>query len=671
MRLGVDVGGTFTDAVLLGPGSSWTAKSPTTPGDQSEGVLDAIELVLERAGCEPAAVDSFSHGMTIGTNALLERRGAATALLATEGFTDLLEIARQSRVHLYRLCADRPPPLAPPELRVGVRERIGPGGVVTGLDEDECERVAARVGELDCDSVAICLLFSYLDPSHEQSLASAIRAAHPGLHVSVSSEVLPRFREYERCSTTVIDAYLAPLLGRYLTRLGERCAEIGLREPTVMQSSGGIATLAEAGRGGAWSVLSGPAGGAVGAGVAAEAAKAPKAVGFDMGGTSCDVCVIGDGRVQRGAGREVAGRPLHLPMIDVHTVGAGGGSIGWRDPGGALRVGPRSAGADPGPACYGRGGSEATVTDANLVLGYLRPGGELAGVELDAGAARVAVESLGSSLGLDPVETAAGIVRIANVEMVGALRVVTVERGIDPRSHALVSFGGAGGLHAAAIAAELGIGRVICPAAAGVLSAFGLTAGERRRDLARTLMLDQGAIGDGRLAEALAEAAAQVRAELEGEAAAAIEAVLELRYEGQSFELDVATPAGADGEAAELGGIREGFEAEHERRYGYRDSEAAIEIVGIRVAAIGERPGVSPAAATGGEPERDTREAWFAGHGFVETAVIAGALPAGETVAGPAVIELAETTLLVPPGASASGAETGIELALPASEEAG
>jgi N-methylhydantoinase A len=643
MRVGVDVGGTFTDAVLLGEGRSWTAKTPTTPGDQAQGVLEAIRLVLEQAGAEHADVESFRHGMTIGTNALLERRGAETALVATAGFTDLLEIARQRRVHLYRLCADRPAPLVRPEMRVGVRERIGPDGVITELTGAEVDRVVAEIDGLGAEAVAICLLFSFRGASHEGRIAEALRERLPHLHVSASSEVLPRFREYERCSTTVADAYLAPLLATYLEGLGRSCRELGLPEPELMQSSGGIATLERARLGGAWSVLSGPAGGAVGAGIRADGADAAKALGFDMGGTSCDVCLIEDGAVHRGPGGEIAGRPLSLPMVDVHTVGAGGGSVGWRDPGGALRVGPRSAGADPGPACYGLGGTEPTVTDANLLLGYLGAGASLAGVELDPDAARAAIAGLASELDLGVEETAAGIVRIANLEMVGALRVVSVERGVDPRDHTLVSFGGAGGLHAAAIARDLGMRRILCPAQAGVLSAFGLIASEERRDLARTVLLDEAAIADGRLA-AVAEA---LKDELADERTAEAEVVFEVRYLGQAFELDVQPARGIDG-------LRDAFEVEHERRYGYRDPDAEIEIVGIRAAALGNRPQLPPDSGEDPRVERSSRLARF-GDEELESVVLSGGVPAGEELQGPAVIELPETTLLVPPGATVRG----------------
>ena len=349
MLLGVDVGGTFTDAVLLDGGTAHTAKVPTTPGEESTGVMAAIDEVLARAGVGGEDVESFAHGMTVGTNALLEERGARTALIATRGFSDLLEIGRQDRPDLYRLCTPKPAPLVEPALRFEADERTGPEGVVAALAEGEPERLEELLRDSGAESVAICLLFSYLDPSHERRIAQHLRERLPGLHVSASHEVLPRFREYERCSTTAIDAYLSPLLGRYLERLGGATAEAGLPQPLVMQSSGGIAPAEEAARAGAWSVLSGPAGGAVGAGLLARVSGDGNALGLDMGGTSCDVCVVEGGEVRRTDSRQIDGRPIQLPMVDVHTVGAGGGSIGWRDPGGALQVGPRSAGASRDP----------------------------------------------------------------------------------------------------------------------------------------------------------------------------------------------------------------------------------------------------------------------------------------------------------------------------------
>src|SRR5436190_14390290 len=395
MLLGIDVGGTFTDAVLFDGRALHTAKAPTTPEDQSRGVLTAVELALERASADPERIEAFAHGMTVGTNALLEERGARTALVATQGFTDLLDIGRQNRPDLYRLCAPKPTPLVAEELRYGARERTGPDGVIERLDDAELDRLAAAVRASGAESVAVCLLFAYLEPAHERAIAERLRDELPGVHVSVSHEVLPQFREYERCSTTVIDAYLSPLLDRYLGRLARAGAGRGLPEPLVMQSSGGVAPASEAARAGAWSVLSGPAGGAVGASLLATLSGDGNAVGLDMGGTSCDVCVVENGRVRRTDSRRIGGRVIQLPMVDVHTVGAGGGSIGWVDAGGALRAGPHSAGADPGPACYGRGGTQPTVTDANLALGYPDPGSSLAGgVGLDGDVASAAVQGL-------------------------------------------------------------------------------------------------------------------------------------------------------------------------------------------------------------------------------------------------------------------------------------
>jgi N-methylhydantoinase A len=651
MLLGVDVGGTFTDAALLDGDALHTAKVPSTPEDQSRGVIAAVEEVLRRAGAEPARVEGFTHGMTVGTNALLEERGARTALVATRGFADLLEIGRQNRPSLYHPCRGRPRPLVDPELRFEAEERIGPGGVITDLADDEVERLVDEVRRSGAESIAVCLLFAFSDPAHERRIAATLRKALPDVHVSASHEVLPAFREYERFSTTAIDAYLSPLLGRYLTRLASACAERGLPEPEVMRSSGGTAETAEAARAGAWSVLSGPAGGAVGAGLLARAADNPDAIGIDMGGTSCDVCVVDAGEVRRTDSREIEGRPIQLPMVDVHTVGAGGGSIAWHDPGGALRVGPRSAGADPGPACYGRGGREPTVTDANLLLGYLSPESDLAGgVRLDERAARGSVAALGAELGLDEVETAEGIVRVANQEMIRALRVVTVERGIDPRGYALLPFGGAGPMHAAALAAELEISRIVCPRASGVLSALGLIAAGRRRDTARTVLLSGAEISAERIAAEVAELSRPLLAGME---AAELEVVYELRYRGQAFELPVPGPAEPD--PAQLA---EDFAREHEARYGYRDPEGRLELVTIRVAAFERGPEPQPRAAGTGELDEAEREARFGGD-WVRASVLRGEPEAGFRVDGPCVFELPEATLVLPPGWSASVDEAG------------
>jgi N-methylhydantoinase A len=652
MLLGVDVGGTFTDAVLLDEGDVHTAKAPTTPGNESAGVMRAIGEVLERAGARAGEIGVFAHGMTVGTNALLEERGARTALIATRGFADLLEIGRQDRPHLYRLCTPKPAPLVEPALRLEAEERIGPGGVVTPLGKEEPERLAAQLREEGVESVAVCLLFSYLDPSHERRIAAHLRERLPGVHVSASHEVLPRFREYERCSTTTIDAYLSPLLGRYLGRLGEAAEAAGLPPPQVMQSSGGVAPAREAARAGAWSVLSGPAGGAVGAGLLARTSGGGDALGFDMGGTSCDVCVVEGGEVRRTDSRSIGGRPIQLPMVDVHTVGAGGGSIGWRDSGGALRVGPRSAGAEPGPACYGRGGREPTVTDANLLLGHLAADSRLAGgVALDVGAAEAAVGALARSLDLEPLEAAAGILRVANQEMVRALRVVTVERGIDPRGFALLPFGGAGPMHAAAIASELGIETILCPRASGVLSALGLCASDRRRDTTRTVMLSGAELNAGRIAAEVGDLVAIAGADL-GEARP--EVVYEMRYAGQAFELPVPGPVEPDPVD-----LRERFERAHEERYGHRDAEGEVVLVDIRLAMVVPGPGPRLAgAAAGSRIEESSRPVRFGGE-WVETPVLRGEPATGARAEGPAVFELPDATLVLPPDWTAEVDEAG------------
>jgi N-methylhydantoinase A len=412
-----------------------------------------------------------------------------------------------------------------------------------------------------------------------------------------------------------------------------------------MRSSGGTAEAAEAARSGAWSVLSGPAGGAVGASLLARGAGQGDAIGIDMGGTSCDVCVVEAGEVRRTDSREIDGRPIQLPMVDVHTVGAGGGSIGWPDAGGALRVGPRSAGAEPGPACYGRGGTEATVTDADLLLGYLSTDSDHAGgVALDLDAARGAIRSLGDQLGLGEIETAEGIVRVANQEMIRALRVVTVERGVDPRGYALLPFGGAGPMHAAALAEELEITRLVCPRASGVLSALGLIAAGHRRDTARTVLLSADQITADRVADEVKALSEPLLAGMED---ARIEVVYELRYRGQAFELPVPGEPEPDPDR-----LAEDFARQHEARYGYRDPEGTLELVTIRVSTVEPGPEPRPRASAGGRPDEGERQARFGGR-WVKTCVLRGEPGAGYAAEGPCVFELPEATLVLPPGWSA------------------
>jgi N-methylhydantoinase A len=647
MLLGVDVGGTFTDAALLDGDHLVTAKAPTTPDDQSRGVIDAVRAALHEAGVDAAQITRFVHGMTVGTNALLEDRVAKTALLATEGFVDLEELRRQNRAELYRLCAAHPQPLVPPELRVAVPERTGPDGVLRELDDDELRR---RIAELpdDVESAAVCLLWSFLHREHEQRVARVLAEVRPDLHVSTSHETAPVFREYERCATTIVDAATSPLLRTYLGELTRRAVDEGLPPPEVMLSSGGVADAEQAAAHGSWTVLSGPAGGAVGAAWIARAAGVHDAVCLDMGGTSCDVSVALEGGAVIAGERQVGGRPLALPMVDVHTVGAGGGSVAWLDAGGALRVGPRSAGAVPGPAAYGRGGSEPTVTDANLVLGYLDADSPLAGgVELDREAAERAVASLGGRAGLRLEETAAGIVRVASAEMARAVRVVTVERGIDPRGLALVPFGGAGPLHAAAIADELGMTRIIVPQASGVLSALGLLVSERRRDLAESVLLSGEVLTREAVADAVERLVARGRADLVGidlrngsEPEVEVRAAYDLRYAGQAFELTV--HGGPSPQPAALG---QAFNTVHQDHYGFYDDDAELELVTVRVAVA--QPGAEPALADP-PPAEDggMRSAVFGGE-RVDTRIVRG-VP--DSVDGPAIAELPGATLVIPPG---------------------
>jgi N-methylhydantoinase A len=560
--LGIDVGGTFTDAVFLSDGELRSAKLPTAARPEESVVAVARAVRAE-------SVERFTHGTTIATNALLERKGARTAFVATAGFEHLLHLRRQNRADLYRLCSDHPAPLVPLERCVGVRERIGPDGILEALD-------LASLPQLDAEAVAICLLFSFRDPSHEATVAEEVRRRLPDAHVVASHEVSPEFREYERASTTVVDAYLGPVVSRYLDSLVERCAEASLPEPLIMRSSGGVASVREAAAHPAPILVSGPAAGVVGAARVAGMAGIENAISLDMGGTSTDVCLIAAGAAARSAARTVGGLPVRLPTVDLHTVGAGGGSLVWRDAGGALRVGPESAGADPGPAAYGRGGTRPTVTDANLLLGRL-PERLAAGLELDRDAAARALEKL------DPAE----VVEVVNAEMLRALRVISVERGHDPREFALIAFGGAGPLHACALAEELEIGTVLVPAAAGVLSALGLVASDERRDTVRSYV------------RPLAEAS---ELPAEGEA--------DLRYTGQSFELTV--PLGADVAAA--------FHRAHEDRYGYSDRERPVELVAVRTADV--RPGPELVL-----PPAERLE-----------------------VAGPHVLELEGATCWIPPG---------------------
>jgi N-methylhydantoinase A len=677
MLLGVDVGGTFTDAVLVDDdGTTYTAKAPSTPHEQEAGVMAAVQAVLARARAHAGQVERFAHGMTVATNALLEGRCARTALVATDGFTDVVELGRQARPSLYRLCETTPPPLVPPDLRFGAPERMGPRGPVRELDESATGQLLEQLAEAQPQAVAVVLLHSYSHPRHEQRLGELIAKRLPGVHLSLSHELVGTFREYERASTTEVDAALSPLLASYLRRLGEQASQRGLPAVQVMQSSGGLTEARRATSHAALTVLSGPAGGVDGALLLSEAAGELDVLCFDMGGTSCDVCVIDGGRVAETAQRSVGGRPLALPALDIHTVGAGGGSIAWRDAGGALRVGPESAGAVPGPACYGAGGERPTVTDANLLLGRLLDDAPLAGgVSLDREAAEHAVGALARELGLEPLACAEGIVLVAETEMRRALAVMTIERGIDPRGFALMPFGGAGPLHAASMARELGIERVLCPRACGVLSALGLAAAAPRRDASSTVMLSGATFTSERIDEALTTLIERACGELEGPLER-IGVRYELRYRGQSSELTVDDELEArdgfgggvvhasDARAADSQALRnpprlrEAFEAAHQRRYGYRDEDADVELVNVRVSAIGPPSALRLSVATDGYPACESKLVVFDGR-LRETRLWRGELPPGMRVRGPALCAMPESTLLVPPGWSGAVDEYG------------
>jgi N-methylhydantoinase A/oxoprolinase/acetone carboxylase beta subunit len=580
-RVGVDVGGTFTDAVVIRAGRVWTAKVPTTPHDQGEGVISAVQAALAHAGIDASEVTSVAHGMTVGTNALLERRGARACLVTTAGIEDVLELRRQDRAALYRLDMHHPAPLIAADHVVGVRERLTPTGVELALTPDELTRVVDAVVAHQPEAVAVGLLFAYRDAAHEQALAEALRAALPGIPVIASSDVLPEIREYERIATTALDAYLTPLLARYLEGLAVRATAAGLPQPVIMQSSGGVTGLQQASRHAARTVLSGPAGGLVGAAAVARQHGAPLALSFDMGGTSCDVALVQHGIAAQAHGRMVAGHPVHLPMLDIDTVSAGGGSIAWADGGGALRVGPRSAGAVPGPAAYGHGGELPTVTDANVVLGRVHGTlGDDDGITLDPDRAVAAVSPLAESLGLALDACARGIIAVAVQEMVRALRVVSVERGIDPRPGVLVAFGGAGPLHACDVADELGMRHVICPASAGVLAALGMVVAGERRDHVRTVLL--GAHKTTALRAAAGDLMRAAQAEIPD---GRLEVHADCRYVGQSHALTVPWSPDEPSDA-----LAQTFHDAHAHASGGAMPTRAVEVVSIRVAAVTDGP---------------------------------------------------------------------------------
>ena len=568
-RIGIDTGGTFTDFVYLQGGAPVIRKTATTPDDQSRAVEEGVRLL----GAGEAA--AIAHGTTTATNALLEHRGARCALITTKGFRDVLAIGRQNRPALYALSQHRPPPLVPEDLRFEVTERVAAdGSILTPLDEREVAGLGETLQRLDVAGVAIVFLFSFLHPEHEWKAAGILKEYLPDARFSLSADILPEYREYERTAATVVNAYVQPIVARYLDRLERAVAP---RRVRIMQSNGGVIGTKQAARRPARLVLSGPAGGVVGAFRLAGTAlgeKAPKILTLDMGGTSTDVALC-PGEIPRTAESDIAGLPLRLPSVDIHTVGAGGGSIAHADAAGVLHVGPASAGAVPGPACYGRSGSAPTVTDANVTLGRILPDRFLGGdFVLDADAAQDAVEKLGRPLGLSLHETALGIVRIANASMERALRRVSVERGYDPKDYVLVPFGGAGPLHACELADALSIRRILLPPQPGVLSALGLLMADIVYDTSVSAPDDET-----RLEALYAQETERVLNVFAGEDCGrpAIETLADMRYRGQSYELTVPIDP-ARPEAA-----RERFHEQHARRYGYAMRDAIVEIVTLRV----------------------------------------------------------------------------------------
>lgn len=644
--VGVDTGGTFTDLVCVVDGRVRIHKEPSTPDNPAEAIVRGLTTLVGDVGAE------LVHGSTVATNALLERRGARVALVTTEGFEDLLRIGRQARPSIYEIDVEREPPLVASEDTHGAAERCGPEGeVLEPLSAAEIDRLRSAIRDSGVDAVAVCLLHSYANPEHERALAAAL-ADVEGLFVCASSEVLPEFREYERASTTVVNAYVGPVMRRYLSDLEQRS---GARSLRIMQSSGGALSVRDASEHAVHTILSGPAGGVVGAVGAAADAGVDRIISFDMGGTSTDVSLC-PGRPQTTSDSSIAGLPVRVPVIDIHTVGAGGGSIAFLDPGGALKVGPRSAGAEPGPACYGRGGAEVTVTDANLVLGRLDPDAFLGGAaQLDAEAAHDAVAWLGQKAGLSPTRLAEGIVRIANITMEAAIRVISVERGHDPADFTLVSFGGAGGMHAAALAQSLGIATVLVPPAPGILSALGMLRADAHRDFSRSLLLSAdrvtGAALEARFEELERLAAEDELLRSEGHRLR-FERSLDLRYRGQGFELNV--PWSEQ--------FVEEFHRQHERRYGYADRARGLEIVTVRVRAVapsGDRGkgGFAPAEQAGPAPTEHLMV--FDGRTWEATRQGRGTILPGEPVPGPALISEYSATTVVPPGWRASVDERG------------
>ena len=682
-RIGVDIGGTFTDVALIeeASGRIGVAKVPTTPGNLAEGVLAALQTAMQRHGVAAADVGLLSHATTVVTNAILEEEGARAALVTTRGFRDVLELRRSARGDLYDLFQDAPATLVPRHRRFEITERVGAdGAVVTPLAEAEIAPLVAALKEARVEAIAVSLLFSFLNPAHEARIGERLRAALPGVPVYLSSEVLPEIKEFERTSTTAVCAYVGPILASYLKSLEEATRAKGLPRLYVMGSNGGILEAGEAVAMPAVAVESGPAAGVVAAALVARQTGRGNLLSFDMGGTTAKASLIRDGKYETTPEYEVGGgasgnrwmhgtgHPIRVPVIDLAEVSAGGGSIAWVDRAGSLRVGPRSAGAVPGPVCYGRGGTEPTVTDCDLLLGYLDKGSLLGGdLPIDHVAAQAAIaRKLAEPLGVDARTAAAAVVDVVNHAMAEALKIVSVQRGHDPREFTLAAFGGAGPLHAAALADELGLDEILCPPIPGAFSALGLVGTDLKRDYVRTVYATT-ANADPVQLEGVFAALEKVGAAMLDRAGVPperrrFERAIDARYERQSYELSVSVPAGALDRAA-LAATAETFHDRHRLTYGHDNRAEPVQLVSVRVSAIGAMPQLAirdKTAPAGTNSVKSERELWFRGTGAVTAAIYDRArMPSGFTATGPAVIELLESTILVPPGWQAKMTEDG------------
>ncbi len=660
--IGVDVGGTFTDfhAFDVESGVDRIHKTPSTPAEPARAVLDGLAAMAALHDIDLGQVARLSHGTTIATNSLIQGKGGKVALVTTKGFRDLLEIGRQIRPHMFDFQLDHPPPLVPRERRLEAAERVlADGSVRLALDEAEIAQVVEAVRDSGAEACAVCFLFAFVNPAHERRLAEALGQALPELSVSISSEVQPEFREYERLSTTVLNAYLQPVMSRYIADFERGLAEAApAARLGINQSAGGLMSPARARELPIRTALSGPAAGAIGAIHTAGLAGEENVVTLDMGGTSADVCLIRQGQAEMTYDRWIQGYPARLASIDINAVGAGGGSIAWFDRDGLMKVGPASAGAEPGPACYGAGGTDPTVTDANLVLGRLSPAGLLGGgMAMDIDAARRSLEPAAARLELSVERTALGIVDIVVANMVRALRAISVERGHDPRDFVLLPFGGAGALHAGDVARALRIGRFVVPPAPGILCAQGLVVSDLQESFVRSTLTRVAAGTETGIRAILAElrdrAEAWFRQEEVAEAARQLGFSLDMRYVGQNYELGVEWPAG-EIDRLTADGLREAFFAVHERFYGYHNPDDPVEIVNFRLAAVGrfQRPPAPPRApAETAATAVATRAVHYREDEATPTPIYdRAALGPGHRLEGPAVIEQLDATTLLQPG---------------------